>query len=167
MFVCSGILFNHESPRRSLHFVTRKVTAGVACIVNRIGNPPIDERGRSLIGEDRKLHLGFLDSTRDWGYAKEYVDAMWRMMQSETPRDYVIGTNTSHTVRDLCRVAFSTVGLHWEDHVLSDPDLLRPTEISNLKGDYSLAEKELGWRPHVQFDELIQMMVEADLARFR
>jgi GDPmannose 4,6-dehydratase len=167
LFTCSGILFNHESPRRSLHFVTRKVTAAVACIKNGVAHPPLDELGRPLISDDRKLHLGFLDSTRDWGYAREYVEAMWLMLQNPTPRDYVIGTNTSHTVRELCRIAFSHVGLNWEEHVVSDHALLRPTEITDLKGDYSLARAELGWEPRTSFEELITLMVDADLERFR
>lgn len=167
MFACGGILFNHESPRRSLHFVTRKVTAAVACIKNRVQHPPIDELGRPLITPDGKLKLGFLDARRDWGYAKEYVEAMWRMLQNDAPKDYVIGTNTSYSVRDLCRVAFAHAGLDWQEHVVSDEALLRPTEITVLKGDYSLAKKELGWEPRTSFEELIQLMVDADLKRFR
>lgn len=167
LFTCSGILFNHESPRRGLHFVTRKVTAGVACIKNGVAHPPLDELGRPLISDDRKLHLGFLDATRDWGYAKEYVEAMWLMLQSPTPKDYVIGTNTSHTIRELCRIAFSHVGLNWEEHVISDRALLRPTEITDLKGDYALAKAELGWEPRTSFEELITLMVDADLQRFK
>jgi GDPmannose 4,6-dehydratase len=167
LFVCSGILFNHESERRSLHFVTRKVTAAVACIKNGVEKPPLDELGRPLVDSAGKLHLGLLDASRDWGYAKEYVEAMWLMLQNPAPKDYVIGTNSSHTVRDLCRVAFSHVGLNWEQHVVSDPALLRPTEITDLKGDYSLARAELGWEPRTNFELLIKLMVDADLARFR
>jgi GDPmannose 4,6-dehydratase len=166
LFVCSGILFNHESERRSLHFVTRKVTAAVACIMNGVEHPPLDELGRPLVDSAGKLHLGFLDARRDWGYAKEYVEAMWLMLQNPAPRDYVIGTNTSHTVRELCRIAFSHVGLNWEEHVVSDPALLRPTEITDLKGDYSLARAELGWQPRTGFEDLVRLMVDADLARF-
>lgn len=166
IFACGGILFNHESPRRSLHFVTRKVTAAVACIKNRVQHPPIDELGRPLI-HNNTLRLGYLDARRDWGYAKEYVEAMWLMMQQDTPKDYVIGTNTSYSVRDLCRVAFAHAGLEWQEHVVSDEALLRPTEITVLKGDYALAKKELGWQPRTTFEELVQLMVDADLETFR
>ena len=167
LFACSGILFNHESPRRSLHFVTRKVTAGVACLKNGVAQPPLDELGRPLIDANGKLRLGLLDATRDWGYAKEYVEAMWLMLQNPTPKDYVIGTNTSHTVRELCQAAFSHAGLDWEQHVVSDQALLRPTEITDLKGDYALAKAELGWEPRIGFEDLVKLMVEADLERFR
>lgn len=166
LFACSGICFNHESPRRSLHFVTRKITAAVACIVHGTEHPPLDELGRPLISRDRKLHLGWLDSPRDWGYAKEFVEAMWLMLQRDAPKDYVIGTNTTHMVRDVCRVAFGHVGLDWEDHVVSDPALMRPTEITCLQGDYSLAKTELGWEPRTTFEDLIALMVDADLQRF-
>ncbi len=167
LFACAGILFNHESPRRSLHFVTRKITAAVACIKNGVKTPPPDELGNPLVAGDGKIALGWLDSQRDWGYAPEYVDAMWRMLQNEQPRDYVIGTRTSHTVRDVCQIAFGHVGLDWQDHVLTNEKLLRPTEIEVLTGDYSLAERELGWRPTTSFDNLIRLMVDADLERFR
>lgn len=167
LFACAGILFNHESPRRSLHFVTRKVTAAVACIKNGVRQPPLDELGNPLVTPDGKVALGWLDSERDWGYAPEYVDAMWRMLQNPQPRDYVIGTRVSHTVRELCEVAFAHVGLNWEDHVTTDAKLMRPTEIAALVGDYGLAERELGWRPQTTFETLIQTMVDADLERFQ
>jgi len=166
LFACGGILFNHESPRRSLHFVTRKITAAAACIKNRVTHSPLDEAGNPLVTADRKVRLGLLDAKRDWGYAKEYADAMWRMLQNPMPRDYVIGTNTTHSVRDVCRIAFSHVGLHWEDHVESSEQFLRPTEIKELKGDYSLAQKELGWEPRTSFQQLIELMVDTDLQRF-
>jgi GDPmannose 4,6-dehydratase len=166
MFACGGILFNHESPRRSLHFVTRKVTAAVACIKNKVQNPPIDELGRPLVTPDGKLKLGFLDARRDWGYAKEYVEAMWLMLQNSESKDYVIGTNTSYSVRDLCEVAFAAVGLDWQAYVEADDALLRPTEITVLKGDYTAAKRDLGWEPRIPFAELIRLMVEADLAIF-
>lgn len=167
MFACSGILFNHESPRRGLHFVTRKITAGVACIKNKVKNPPINELGEPLISSDGMLHMGNLDAMRDWGYAKEYVEAMWLMLQQSTPKDYVIGTNTSYSVRDACKIAFSHVGLNWEDYVQSDIRLNRPTEIKELTGDYALAKKELGWEPKTTFEDLIKLMVDADLERFK
>ncbi|HVZ12340.1 MAG TPA: GDP-mannose 4,6-dehydratase [Patescibacteria group bacterium] len=167
MFACGGILFNHESPRRSLHFVTRKISAGVACIKNKVKNPPLNELGEPLVDAQGKLHLGNLSATRDWGYAKEYVEAMWLMLQNDKPKDYVIGTNTSYTVEDACRIAFEHVGLNYKDHVYSNEKLHRPTEIKDLKGDYSLAKKELGWEPKTSFKTLMELMVDADLARFK
>lgn len=167
MFACGGVLFNHESPRRGLHFVTRKITAGVACIKNKIKHPPVNELGEPLVSEDGKLHMGDISMKRDWGYAKEYVEAIWLMLQQYRPKDYVIGTNTTHTVEDVCRIAFSHVGLNWKNHVTVDKRLFRPTEIKELKGDYSLAKKELGWQPKTSLDELIKLMVDADLKLFK
>ena len=162
MFACGGILFNHESPRRSLHFVTRKVTMGVACIHLGVENPPVNEVGEPLVA-DGKLKLGNLDSVRDWGYAKEYVEAMWLMLQQEEPRDYVIATNIAYTIRDLCEAAFSHVGLDWQEHVETDPRFMRPTEIAASRGDYSKAKAELGWEPRMRFKELIELMVDEDI----
>lgn len=164
MFACGGILFNHESPRRSLHFVTRKVTMAVACIHLDVKNPPVNELGQSLVTNGR-LKLGNLDAVRDWGYAKEYVEAMWLMLQQEEPQDYVIATNTAYTVRDLCEVAFSRVGLDWQKHVETDARFVRPTEIAASRGDYSKAKSELGWEPRMQFRELIELMVDEDIRR--
>lgn len=166
LFACAGVLFNHESPRRSLHFVTRKISAAVACIKNGVKHPPMDELGKPLV-VNNKLYLGWLDAKRDWGHAKEYVEAMWLMLQNEQPKDYVIGTNKSFSVRDCCRIAFAHAGLDWEDHVRTNDKLLRPTEIEVLTGDYSLAKADLGWEPRTSFEELIQIMVDADLERFR
>lgn len=166
MFICGGILFNHESPRRSLHFVTRKITAGVACIANKVGQPPINEAGNPIIGADGKLHMGDISNMRDWGYAKEYVEAMWLMLQQDEAKNYVIGTNTSHSVKDALQIAFDHVGLNWEDYVVQDKQLFRPTEIKELKGDYSAAKAELGWEPRTSFEDLIKLMVDADLKRF-
>ncbi len=163
LFACGGILFNHESERRSLHFVTRKVTMAAACIKLGIKNPPLNELGEPLV-QNGKLRIGNLDAVRDWGYAKEYVEAMWLMLQHDQPRDYVIGTNTIYTVRDLCRVAFEQVGLNWEDHVECDQRFMRPTEIAASRGDYSRAKRELGWEPRTNFEELIRIMVNSDLA---
>lgn len=167
MFVARGILFNHESPRRSLHFVTRKITAGVACIRNGVKHPPLNEAGEPLIDANGKLHMGDISNTRDWGYAKEYVEAMWLMLQQNAPKDYVIGTNTSHSVKDALRVAFAHVGLNWEDHTIVDQKFIRPTEIKDLKGDYTLAKEDLGWQPKTYFEDLIKLMVDADLQRFK
>lgn len=167
LYATSGILFNHESPRRSLHFVTRKVTAAVACIKNGVSKPPVDELGRPLVDpESGQLMLGHLDSQRDWGYAGEYVEAMWLMLQQDAPKDYVIGTGTSFSVRDLCSIAFDYAGLDWERHVVQDPNLLRPTEITELKADTTLATSELGWTAKISFTELVEMMVRHDLQEF-
>lgn len=166
MFACGGILFNHEGERRSLHFVTRKVTMAAACIKLGVKHPPLNEIGDPLV-QDAKVKIGNLDAVRDWGYAKEYVEAMHLMLQQDQPCDYVIGTNTAYTVRDLCRVAFEHVGLHWEEHVLSDQRFMRPTEIAAAKGDYGKAKRELGWQPRTSFEDLIRLMVDADLARLK
>ncbi|PFN00224.1 GDP-mannose 4,6-dehydratase [Bacillus cereus] len=149
-FACSGILFNHESPRRGLEFVTRKVTDGVAKI---------------KLGLQDKLHLGNLDAKRDWGYAGDYVKAMWLMLQQEKPDDYVIATGETHTVQELVEIAFSYVGLNWENHVIQDPKFLRPAEVDHLLGNPAKAKKTLGWKPEVKFKELITMMVDSDLER--
>jgi GDPmannose 4,6-dehydratase len=151
LFACSGILFNHESPRRGLEFVTRKVTDGVA---------------RIKLGLQHKLQLGNLEAHRDWGYAGDYVRAMWLMLQQPTPDDYVVATGLSHSVKDLTRVAFSHVGLDWQEHVEVDPKLLRPAEVEHLIGSPAKARTMLGWEPSVTFEELIGMMVDADLARW-
>ncbi len=163
MFVCAGILFNHESPRRSLHFVTRKISMGVACLKLGIKNPPVNELGEPLIDPAGKLHLGDLNAMRDWGYAKEYVEAMWLMLQQDKPKDFVIGTDTNYSIKDACQAAFDHVGLNWEEHVISNTKLLRPTEITDMRGDYSLAKKELGWEPKVFMPELMAIMVDSDI----
>jgi GDPmannose 4,6-dehydratase len=150
MFAVSGILFNHESPRRGLEFVTRKVTDGVA---------------RVKLGLTDRLLLGNLDAARDWGFAGDYVRAMWMMLQRPEPGDYVIATGVTHTVRDLCRVAFAHVGLDYEEHVDTDPIYYRPAEVDHLRGDATRARAELGWEPTVTFEGLVGMMVDADMAR--
>jgi GDPmannose 4,6-dehydratase len=149
---CNGILFNHESPRRGVEFVTRKVTEAVARIRH---------------GRQQRLHLGNLDARRDWGFAGDYVDAMWRMLQRDTPTDYVIGTGETHSVKELVEVAFSHAGLDWRDHVEVDPKLVRPAEVDLLLADATRAREELGWTPTVGFSDLIRMMVDADLERQR
>ena len=163
MFVCGGILFNHESPRRSLHFVTRKISMGVACIKLGIQNPPVNELGEPMVDAQGRIHLGDLNAMRDWGYSKDYVEAMWLMLQQEKPKDYVIGTDTNYSIKDACKAAFDHVGMNWEDHVMSNERLLRPTEITDMRGDYSLAKKELGWEPKVFMKELMEIMVDADI----
>ena len=152
LFAVSGILFNHESPRRGIEFVTRKVTDAVA---------------RIKLGLARELRLGNLDARRDWGFAGDYVDAMWRMLQQPEPRDYVIGTGQTHSVRELVEAAFSHVGLDWRKHVTTDPKYMRPAEVDLLQADPSKAKKELGWSPTVSFSALVAMMVDADLERLR
>jgi GDPmannose 4,6-dehydratase len=152
LFAVSGILFNHESPRRGLEFVTRKVTHGAA---------------RIKLGLQEKLGLGNLDAQRDWGFAGDYVEAMWRMLQASTPGDYVVATNETHTVRELCEIAFARLGLDWQEHVVIDPAFVRPAEVDVLIGDPSKVKRELGWKPHVLFRELVEMMVDADLARLK
>jgi GDPmannose 4,6-dehydratase len=152
IFACSGILFNHESPRRGLEFVTRKVTHGVAKI---------------KLGLARDLRLGNLDAKRDWGFAGDYVEAMWRMLQQPEPDDYVVATGENHTVHELVDVAFERVGLDWRKFVSVDSSLLRPAEVDTLIGDPAKAHAKLQWKPKVSFTELVRMMVDADLARLR
>ncbi|MEY4131644.1 MAG: hypothetical protein RLZZ31_1768 [Actinomycetota bacterium] len=148
MHASSGILFNHESPRRGLEFVTRKIAYGVARIKH---------------GLERELRLGNLDAQRDWGFAGDYVEAMWLMLQQDQPSDFVISTDETHSVREFCEVAFSHVGLNWQDHVVVDERFFRPAEVDLLVGDASHARKTLGWAPKTSFDQLVRMMVEADM----
>lgn len=150
MYAVSGILFNHESPRRGIEFVTRKVTDGVA---------------RIKLGLAHELRLGNLDSRRDWGFAGDYVDAMWRMLQQPEPTDYVIGTGTTHSVRELVQAAFGHAGLDWERYVKVDPRFMRPAEVDLLQADPAKAKAELGWEPRMSFEQLVAEMVDADLAR--
>ena len=152
LFAVSGMLFNHESPRRGVEFVTRKVTDGVA---------------RIKLGLADSLSIGNLDAHRDWGFAGDYVRAMWLMLQQPKPDDYVIATGVSHSVRELVEIAFAHAGLDWQKHVRVDPALLRPAEVDHLLGDASKARQELGWQPEVSFTQLVEMMVDADLERLR
>jgi len=152
LFTCSGILFNHESPRRGLEFVTRKVSHGAT---------------RIKLGLQSKLKMGSLDAERDWGFAGDYVKAMWRMLQQGKPQDYVVATGVAHSVRQLLELAFEHLGMDYREYVETDPALLRPAEVYHLLGDSSKARKELGWQPKVSFEELVQMMVEEDLARLK
>jgi GDPmannose 4,6-dehydratase len=149
LWAASGILFNHESPRRGLEFVTRKITNAVARIKR---------------GLQREVRLGNTDAHRDWGFAGDYVEAMWLMLDQPAPADYVIATGKSHRVQDIVELAFGHVGLDWREHVVIDPALVRPAEVDLLLGDASLAREKLGWTPKVSFEELIRMMVDADLA---
>jgi GDPmannose 4,6-dehydratase len=150
LFAVSGILFNHESPRRGLEFVTRKVTDGVA---------------RIKLGLMSELRLGNLDARRDWGFAGDYVEAMWLMLQQDTPDDFVIATGETHTVKELVQVAFDHAGLDWEKHVKLDPAFIRPAEVDLLIGDPAKAKKKLGWSPKVSFEQLVKMMVDSDIER--
>jgi len=152
MFTVSGILFNHESPRRGREFVTRKITDGVA---------------RIKLGKARELRLGNLDAKRDWGFAGDYVKAMWLMLQQSNPDDFVIGTGTTHTVREFVECAFAHVGLDWQKFVVTDPQFVRPAEVDLLLADNRKAQRILGWKPEIDFRTLVTMMVDADLARIK
>ncbi len=148
MFCCSGIMFNHESPRRGLEFVSRKITHAAA---------------RIKLGLQKELKLGNLNARRDWGFAGDYVEAMWLMLQQEEPEDYVIATGISHSVKDLVQIAFGYLGLDWEEYVRTDPNLFRPADVDSLLGDPRKAKMKLGWQPKVTFEELVKMMVDHDL----
>ncbi len=152
LFACSGILFNHESPRRGVEFVTRKVTHGVA---------------RIKLGLDKELRLGNLDAQRDWGFAGDYVQAMWRMLQQNAPDDFVVSTGRTHSVQRLCELAFEAAGLNWENYVEVDPRFIRPAEVDLLVGDSSKARAVLGWEPNVSFEEMIALMVDSDIRLLR
>lgn len=148
LFACSGILFNHESPRRGVEFVTRKVSYSVA---------------RIKLGLQKKLKMGNLDAERDWGFAGDYVRAMWLMLQQPAPDDYVVSTGTAHSVKHLLERAFARVGMDYRDHIEVAPDLLRPADVYHLRGDYSKARQQLGWEPHISFEQMVDMMVDSDL----
>jgi len=148
LFGCNGILFNHESPRRGFEFVTRKITSTVA---------------RIKAGLDSELRLGNLDAKRDWGYAGDFVEAMWLMLQQEEPDDFVIATNETHSVREFAQLAFDHVGLNWEDHVVVDEQFYRPAEVQLLQGDFSKGRAKLKWQPEIKFEDLVKLMVESDL----
>jgi GDPmannose 4,6-dehydratase len=152
MFAVNGILFNHESPRRGETFVTRKISMAVA---------------RIKAGLQDKLYLGNLDAQRDWGYAGDYVEAMWMMLQQDEPEDYVIGTGETHSVRDFVEEAFASVGLDWRDYVEIDPRFFRPADVEYLRCDPGKAKRQMGWEPRVKFHELVKMMVEADLEELK
>ena len=152
LFAVSGILFNHESPRRGREFVTRKITDGVA---------------RIKLGLATELRLGNLEAKRDWGYAGDYVKAMWSMLQQEAPEDYVIATGRTHSVKDFLEIAFDHVKLHWQDYVVQDPRFMRPAEVDQLVGDATRARERLGWQPEVSFEELVRMMVDSDMELLR
>jgi len=152
LFACNGILFNHESPRRGFEFVTRKISNAVAKI---------------KLGRETELRLGNLEARRDWGFAGDYVEAMWLMLQQPRPDDYVVATGETHAVREFVELAFRQVGLNFQDHVKIDETLKRPAEVNALCGDYAKAQRVLGWRPKVRFEQLVKMMVAADLERLK
>lgn len=151
LFAVSGILFNHESPRRGKEFVTRKISDGVA---------------RIKLGIDKELRMGNLDARRDWGFAGDYVKAMWMMLQQQQAEDFVVATGKEHSVKEFLELAFAHAGLHWQDYVVTDPELLRPAEVDHLLGDATKARTKLGWQPHVDFEGLVRMMVDADIERY-
>ena len=152
LFCCTGILFNHESPRRGFEFVTRKISHGVATI---------------KLGLQRKIVLGNLDAKRDWGHAKDYIEAMWLMLQRKKPDDFVIATGEQHSVREFAKLAFSVVGLNYKDYIAEDKNLFRPSEVHSLLGDYSKAKETLGWKPTTTFDQLVTRMVKCDMNRLK
>lgn len=167
LYIASGVLFNHESERRPLHFVTQKVAYGAACAALAIlDSPDLNERGRPIV-ENGKLALGNIEIARDWGYAGDFVRAMWLMLQREQPGDYVIGTGKLHTLRDLCETAYRCIDRDWRDSVVSDPALVRPLEAGQTLADPSKARRELGWEPTVSFEEMVRRMVHAQVERLR
>jgi GDPmannose 4,6-dehydratase len=165
MFISSGILFNHESERRPLHFVTQKIAYGAACAALGIKeSPDLNERGHPIVANGR-LSLGNLDIARDWGHAIDFVRAMWLILQQERAEDFVVGTGELHTLRQLCQAAYGRVGLNWQDHVVSDPALVRPLETGQTLADASKARRILKWKPTISFDEMVSKMVDAQIAR--
>lgn len=165
-FISCGILFNHESPRRGLNFVTRKISAAVACIKNnRKEGIPLNEIGEPIV-QSGKLKLGDLDAKRDWGFAPDYVVAMWMILQQAKADDFVVATGETHTVKEFAQEAFSVVGLNWQDYVVSDPHFVPPVQTGPLFGDPSKAKKILGWEPKTKFKDLVRIMVHSDIAKF-
>lgn len=163
IFIACGILFNHESPRRGMHFLSQKVAYGAACIKKGILNSPmLNERSEPIVKEG-KIALGSLDAKKDWGFAPDYIEAMWRMLQQEKPDDFIVGTGDVRTVKDFCQEAFSYVGLRWEEYVQVDSRFVRPAETGPLVADASKAEKTLSWKPKTSFKQMVDMMVEYHL----
>lgn len=167
MFIATGILFNHESERRPLHFVTQKIAYGAACAALGIGDSPdLNERGRPIV-EQGRLALGNLEVARDWGHARDFVRAMWLILQQAEADDFVVGTGIVHTLRDLCDAAYAHVGLDWREHVVSDPALVRPLETGRTVANPARARARLGWEPEIGFGQMVHGMVDAQLARLR
>lgn len=164
MFACSGILFNHESPRRGLTFITRKISMGTACLATGLKWIPQNEIGEPLINSQKKLTVGNLESKRDWGFAGDYVEAMWAMLQQPQAEDYVVGTGETHSVREFIQTAFEVAGIpHWESHIATDPRFYRPAEVDLLFADPTKARKKLNWEPRTSFRKLIEIMVKHDI----
>jgi GDPmannose 4,6-dehydratase len=164
LFACSGILFNHESPRRGLTFITRKISMSVACLVANLKWVPQNEIGEPLVGQDKKIAIGNLESKRDWGFVGDYVEAMWLMLQQPAPNDFVIGTGETHSVKEFIQTAFESAGLkNWEDHITVDKRFYRPAEVDLLIADPSKANRKLNWKPKTSFKDLVKMMVEYDI----
>ena len=167
LFIACGILFNHESPRRGMHFLTQKVAFGAACIkLGILNSPDLNEQGEPIV-KDGKIALGNLDAKRDWGFAGDYVEPMWMMLQRQTPETYVIGTGEVRTVRQLCETAFESVDLDWKKHVIIDPRFIRLTETGTTVADATKAKNELGWTPRTSFSDLVKMMVDHQLKRLK
>jgi GDPmannose 4,6-dehydratase len=150
-----------------MQYVTRKVSVGVACIVNKVKNPPLNELGQPIVTKNWKLEMGNLAAQRDWGYSKEYIEAMWMMLQQDKPDDFVIGTGETHSIEELCVAAFEHAGLDWHDHVTVNQAFVRPLETGPLCGDAAKAKRILGWQPNVRFKELVGIMVDADVAKYQ
>lgn len=167
MFISCGILFNHESPRRGMHFITQKITYAAACIKLNIQNSlALNEEGEPIV-KNGKVRIGNLDARRDWGHARDYTQAMWLMLQQQHADDFVIGSGQSHSIKDLCEIAFSHVGLNWQDHVVSDPRFVRPTETGSTIADARKAKSILGWQPQIQFRDLVAEMVDNHLVNLK
>jgi len=167
MFIACGILFNHESPRRGLGFVTQKITYAAACAKLGVRNSVhLNEEGEPIF-KNGKVALGNLEAKRDWGFAGDYTEAMWKMLQEKLPDDYIVATGEVHTIRELCQEAFGYLNLDWEKYVVTDKRFIRPTETGPLVGDYSKARKKLGWKPKTSFKELVAILVEANIARLK
>jgi GDPmannose 4,6-dehydratase len=165
LFISSGVLFNHESERRPLHFVTQKIAYGAACAALGLKeSPDLNERGHPIVSNGQ-LSLGNLEVARDWGHATDFVRAMWLMLQHTSPDDFVVGTGKIHTLRQLCEFAYRRVGLNWQDHVVTDPGLVRPLETGQTLADSSKAHKILGWEPTISFEQMVGKMVDAQIAR--
>jgi GDPmannose 4,6-dehydratase len=167
LFISTGIAFNHESPRRSPDFVTRKISLAVAAIKLGLKRQriPLGQSNRPVVSDKGKLELGNLDARRDWGFAGDFVQAMWMILQHDRPDDFVIATGQIHSVAELCEASFSQAGLNWKDYVVVNPEFVRPTETGPLVGDYSKIRKTLGWKPQTTFKQLVEMMVTADISR--
>lgn len=167
LFIACGILFNHESPRRGIHFLTQKVAYGAACLkLGILNSPDLNEQGEPIV-KDGKIALGNLDAKRDWGFAGDYVEAMWMMLQHDKPDTYVIGTGEVRTVRQLCETAFSSVGMDWQKYIVVDPRFIRLTETGTTVADAAKAKSELGWLPRTSFTDLVKMMVDHQVQRLK